>query len=177
MNPQRVGSKGANTGYYGAEGGIAPVFSCGASPLAPSFLTGDGSHMGLWTSVVIHLTALALTITANCIFFAADRSVGADLYWGWALSSLIMHAVAVLSVVVSTGFVKDSLSMPLANTFGGGLVLGALVATAKVSFAHSGLPADSSENVLYNLALLFQAFGIASLAANGLAAASNKGGI
>ena len=53
-------SPSAQTGYYGAEGGIMPVFSCGAQPLAPSFLTG-GTHMGLWTAVVIHVAALALT--------------------------------------------------------------------------------------------------------------------
>ena len=34
----------ANVGYYGMEGGLAPVFSCGSQPLAPSFLT-SGSHM------------------------------------------------------------------------------------------------------------------------------------
>ena len=57
------------TGYYGVEGGVMPLLSCGSKPLASSFLTGDGSHMVLW-----------------------------------ALSSLIMHCLAVLGTVLVTGF-------------------------------------------------------------------------
>tara|TARA_B110000444_G_scaffold150609_1_gene140952 strand:- start:321 stop:437 length:117 start_codon:yes stop_codon:yes gene_type:complete len=34
-------SKVSATGYYGADGGVAPVFSFGAKALAPSMLTGD----------------------------------------------------------------------------------------------------------------------------------------
>ena len=171
---QRINPAKASVGYYGAEGDIAPVFSCGGQPLAPSFLTGDGSHMGLWVSVAIHLVALALTVTSNIVFFTADRSEGLDLVWGWALSSLIGQSCAVLGTVVSTGFVKDCLSMPIMNTFGAGLFLCAFIATAKVSYSHSGLPADASENVLFNFALLFQGFGIASIVSNGLTCASSK---
>jgi len=177
MQSQRLGS-GKATGYYGANGGLMPVLSCGAQPLAPSFLTGNGSHMVLWTSVVIHVAALCLTITANALFFAADRSQGADLAWGWALSSIIMHCLGVLGTLVATALVKDVLSAPLVNTLGGGLFLGGFLATAKLSYMHgAATPADSGENVTYNLALFFQAFGIASIVANGFCAASNKGGI
>ena len=170
-------AKPSNVGYYGADGGIAPVFSCGAQALAPSFLTGDGSHMGLWTSVVIHVVALSLTIAANIVFFTADRSEGLDLLWGWALSSLLMHALGVLGTLVTTAFVKDVLAVPMINTLGAGLFLGGLIATAKISYAHSGLPADSTENVLYNFALFFQVFGVASIVCNGFCAASKKGGL
>ena len=177
MQNQRLGS-GKGTGYYGANGGVMPVFSCGAQPLAPSFLTGNGSHMVLWTSVVIHVAALALTISANALFFAADRSQGKDVAWGWAISSLVMHCLGVIGTIVSTALVKDVLSSPLVNTLGGGLFLGGFLATAKLSYMHYGsTPADSGENVTYNLALFFQAFGIASIVANGFCAASNKGGI
>ena len=57
----------SNTGYYGAEGGIMPIFSFGAQPLAPSLLTGDGSHMSFWVSVAIHVAALALNLSANIV--------------------------------------------------------------------------------------------------------------
>lgn len=70
----------SSTGYYGAEGSIMPVFSCGAQPLAPSFLT-DGSHMGFWTAIVIHVAALGLNITANILFLVSDMAKGADLMW------------------------------------------------------------------------------------------------
>jgi hypothetical protein len=44
-------------------------------------LTGDGSHMGFWTAVVLHVAALALNITCNIIFFTASHSDGQDLLW------------------------------------------------------------------------------------------------
>jgi hypothetical protein len=176
MNSQRL-KAGQSTGYYGANGGIMPIFSCGAQPLAPSFLTGNGSHLNLWVSVVIHVAALALTITANAIFMSADRSQGLDLLWGWSLSSIIGHTLAVLGTLVATALIKDTLAAPLVNTLGCGMFLGALVATGKLSYSHSGLPADAAENVTLNLALFFQSFGLASLAANGLCAASKAGGI
>ena len=170
-------SPSSQTGYYGADGGIAPVFSCGAQPLAPSFLTGSGSHMGLWVSISLHVAALAMNITANSLFFAADRSTGLDLLWGWALSSIIGHTLAVVGTLVTTALIKDVVHQPLLNTLGFGLFIGSLVASGKISYAHSGLPADSAENVFYNLSLFFQGFGIASITANALCAASKKGGI
>lgn len=154
-----------------------PVFSFGAQPLAPSFLTGNGSHVGLWTAIILHVAALALTITANALFFAADRSTGLDLLWGWALSSLIGEILAVLGTLVATAFIKSPVHQPLLNTLIFGLFLGTFIATTKISYAHSGLPADSAENVTYNLAIFFQGFGIASIAANALCAASKLGGI
>ena len=169
--------KGADTGSYGAEGGIMPIFSCGSQALAPSLLTGDGSHMALWTSVVIHVAALALNMAANIVFMTASHSTGMDLWWTWAIFSLIAHAIAVLGTLVYTGFVRNALSMPTILTLGTGLFLGAIVATAKISFAHSGMPADSTENVLYNLSAIFQVFGFASIMSNAMVAAAKAGGI
>ena len=169
--------KSSDTGYYGAEGGIMPLFSCGSQALAPSLLSGDGSHMALWTSVLIHVTALALNLAANCIFFTASRSTGADLIWVWALYSIISHCLAVVGTLVYTGFVRNSLSMPTVLTIGTGLFFGAIVATTKCSYAHSGLPADSTENVLYNLSTVFQVFGMASILSNAVVAAARAGGI
>lgn len=89
-----------------------------------------------------------------------------------------MHTLAVLGTVVSTGFIRDPFSMPLASTLGMGLFLGGLLATAKISYTHGlSKPADSGENVTYNLSLFFQAFAIASLIANGLCALSSKVGL
>lgn len=172
----RINVKGSNTGYYGADGSIMPVYYGGK--LAPSLLTGDGSQMGLWTAVVIHVAALALTITANSLFFAADRSKGADLAWGWAISSLVGHCLAVISVLVATGFIKDCLSMPIINTVIFGLFFGAFTATAKLSYMHgAALAADEPENIVYNLALLFQVLGFGSVLANAFTAASKSGGM
>ena len=95
-----------STGYYGAQGGIMPVLSFGAQALAHSFLT-TGSHMGFWTAIVIHVAALTLNITANSLFFASDGATDTnDLMWGWAISSLIGHTLAVIGVLAHVGFVK-----------------------------------------------------------------------
>ena len=166
------------TSYYGAEGGIAPLFSCGAQALAPSFLTGNGTHMGLWTSIVIHVAALALNLTANTIFFVNSGETAKDIYMGWAICSLLMHTLGVVGTLVATGFIKDVVSAPLINTLGAGLFFGGLLATAKISYTHGITQmSDSDENITYNLSLFFQAFGIASLVANGLCAISMKGGL
>lgn len=167
--------QGPNTGYYGADGGIMPVFSCGAQALAPSLLTGDGSHMTFWTSIVIHVAALALNLSANIVFFTADHSEGADLVWSWALFGLITEVVAVLGVLTYVGFVKDTLSMPLILTLGFGLFFGSITAMAKISFAHSSFPADSTEVVLYNSAIVMQIMGMASVLVNAICASAKSG--
>lgn len=134
--------------------------------------------MGLWTSVVIHVVALALTITANVLFFVNSGKTAADLLMGWAICSLLFHTLGVAGTVVSTALIKDTFAMPLLNTLGIGLFIGALLATAKISYTHSlSQPSDSGENVTYNLALFFQALGVASLLANGICALSKKGGL
>ena len=170
-----------DTAYYGAEGGIvAPLFSCGSMPLAPSFLTGNGSHMVLWTSVVIHVMALVFNIAANVLFFAKSGDTAADLLWTWSISSLAMHTIGVLGTVVSTALVKDSFVMPLVNTLGVGLFLGGILATAKISYTHGlSQPAQTGENIFFNLSLFAQSFGIASLVSNALCALSirSNGGI
>lgn len=167
------------TGYFGEDGAIiTPLFSFGRVPLAPSFLTGDGSHMTLWTSVVIHIIAVALNFTANIAFFVNSGETAADLLMGWAICSLTMHTLAVLGTVVYTAFVKDSFGKPLLTTLGIGLFLGGLLATAKISYTHGqAQPADSVENVNFNLSLFFQAFGLGSLIANSLCALSKSGGL
>ena len=174
MNPR---SK-LDTGYYGADGGIAsiaPIFSCGAQPLAPSFLTGNGSHMVLWTSVVIHVIALVLNLAANCIFFVNSGETASDMFMGWAVASLVMHTLGVVGTVVSTGFIKDCFATPLINTLGIGLFLGGLLATAKISYTQGvAKPSDSGDTVTFNLSLFFQAFGMASLVSNALCALSTK---
>lgn len=167
-----------STSYYGQDGSIAPVFSFGRVPLAPSVLTGDGSHMNLWVSVVLHVAALALTITANSLFFANYGSTASHISIGWGVSSLTMFSLAVVGTVVSTALVRDAFSMPMLNTLIVGLFLGALVATAKVAYLNGiSFPADSGEVVTFNLALFFQSFAIASITANGACALSKKGGI
>jgi hypothetical protein len=167
-----------NTGYYGADGSIAPVFSFGRVPLAPSFLTGDGSHMGLWVSVVIHVAALTLTITANSLFFANSGSTASHISIGWAVASLTMFSLGVVGTVVSTALVRDVFAMPLLNTLGIGLFFGAVLATAKIAYLHGAtFPSDSGEVVTYNLALFFQAFAVSSIIANSMCAVSKKGGI
>lgn len=46
------------------------------------------------------------------------------------------------------------------------------------SYTHSqSQPADSGENVTFNLSLFFQSFGLASLIANSFCALSKKGGL
>lgn len=138
-----------------------PLLSCGSKPLASSFLTGDGSHMVLWTSVVLHVIALALNVTANSVFISNYDAQGVLL--GWALSSLIMHSLAVVGTVVVTGFFKDPMAHPLINTAGLGLFLCALVATEQISYAQhyepllvngtkvDGTKVDSAENVGFDV--------------------------
>ena len=169
--------KGAETGYYGADGGVMPIFSCGAQALAPSLLTGDGSHMTFWTSVVIHVAALAINMAANIVFFTASHSDGADLIWTWSLYSLIAHAVAVLGTLTYTAFVRSAVSMPTMLTLGLGLFLSALLATMKTGLMHVSFPADSTENVLFNLSVLFQCFGLSSIVANAFVASAKSGGL
>lgn len=177
MNHPGARSK-LETAYYGADGSVAPLFSCGGTPLAPSFLTGNGSHMVLWTSVVIHLAALALNLTANILFFAKSGDTASDLLFSWALTSMLMHTAGVLGTVVSTAMIKDSFTAPLMNTIGVGLFLGGILATAKISYTHGlSQPATSGENITFNLSLFFQSFGIASLVSNALCALSLKSGI
>ena len=52
--------------------------------VTPRVLAGDGSHMGLWCSVVIHVVALALTVSANMIFFFNTGDKASDLLMGCA---------------------------------------------------------------------------------------------
>jgi hypothetical protein len=169
--------QGAATGFYGEQGGIMPVFSCGAQALAPSLLTGDGSHMSFWVAIVVHVAALALNLAANITFFTASHSDGQDLLWTWALFSLIAHTLAVLGTLTYTGFVRNALGMPNVLTFMFGLFFGAIVATGKISYAHSSMPADSTENVLYNLSIVFQVFGMSSVLVNAIVASSKSGGL
>ena len=165
----------SQTGYYGSDGKIGAVF--GGKQLAPSLLTGNGSYMALWINVVIHVLSLCLTFGADIVFLTSSRADGADLWWWWALVGMIFLFLGITGVLVSTAFVKDSLSMPLMNTLGAGLFLAAFIATAKMSYSQAMLPAESTENVLFNLAILAQGFGIASLFSNALTAASIKGGL
>lgn len=169
--------QGLNTGYYGAEGGFMPIFSCGAQSLAPSLLTGDGSHMSFWTSIVIHVAALALNLAANITFMTASHSDGKDLLWAWALFSLIAHATAVIGTLTYTGFVRNTLGMPNVLTLGFGLFFGAIVATGKISYSHSDMAADAIENVLYNLSIVMQVFGMSSVLVNSIVASSKSGGL
>ena len=68
------------TGYIGEDGGIiAPLFSFGRVSLAPSYLTGDGSHMTLWTSILLHVIAVCLNLVANISFFVNSSATAADL--------------------------------------------------------------------------------------------------
>jgi hypothetical protein len=162
---------GKGTSYYGVEGSITPIFSCGAVRLAPSFLTGNGSHLVLWVSVIIHIIAVGLNTAANIAFFVNSGDTAADVLMGWAICSMTMHTIAVIGTVLSTAFVKDVFSTPLVNTLGFALFMGGLMATLKASYTHGAAqPANSVENVNYNLSLLFQAFGVASLLSNALCA-------
>jgi len=146
-----------------------PLFSCGGSPLAHSFLTGDGKHITLWFSVVLHVLAVGLNLTANIAFFINSGDTATDLLMGWAICSLTMHLLAVIGTLVTTALIRDVFKQPIVNTVGLGLFLGALLATAKVSYTHGlAQPASSVENVNYNLSLFFQAFAIASLFANSM---------
>ena len=130
----------------------------------------------MWTSIVVHVASLALTVTANALFFHNSGDNARDLYVGWAACSLAFLAIGVLGTVITTAFVRDVFSMPLVNTFGTGLFLGALLATAKIAYLHGvSFPTDSGEVICYNLALFFQSFGLASLISNSLCALSNKG--
>ena len=171
-------SSKVQTGYFASDGSISPVFSFGRVPLVPSVLTGDGSHMNLWVSVLLHVAALVLTITANSIFFAKSGSTASHISIGWGVSSIAMFSLAVVGTVVSTALVRDAFSMPMLNTLIVGLFLGALIATAKIAYLNGvSFPSDSGEVVTFNLALFFQSFAIASIAANGACALSKKGGI
>lgn len=168
----------ANTGYYGVEGGLSPLFSCGSQPLAPSFLTGNGSHMVLWASVLLHVAALVLNITANSLFFTESTESTPEIWTGWAVTSIVMHSLAVFGTVTVTGFVKDVFAVPLINMIGMGLFLGSIIATTKMSYTH-GLAqvATTGENITYNLSLLFQCFAFGSIIANAITAASRKNGM
>lgn len=122
------------TGYIGEDGAIiAPLFSFGRVPLAPSYLTGDGSHMTLWTSVLLHVIALGVNLIANIAFFVNSADTAADLLMGWAIVSLACHTLAVVGTVLYTALVRDTWGKPLLSTLGIGLFLSALLATAKIS--------------------------------------------
>jgi len=176
-SPMTNYAKQPNTGYYGSEGGIMPVFSCGAQALSPSLLTGDGSHMSFWTAVVIHVAALALNLAANITFFTASRSGESnDLHWTWAIFSLVAHTLAVLGTLTYTGFVRSALGMPNVLVLVIGLFFGAIVATGKISYAQSE-DADAAENVLYNLSIVFQIFGMSSVLVNAIVVSSKSGGL
>lgn len=111
-------------------------------------------------------------------FFVNSGETAADLLMGWGITSLVMHSLAVLGTVTVTAFVKDVFATPLINMLGMGLFLGGLLATAKISYTHGlSQPADSTENVTYNLSLFFQAFAFGSILANAVTAASSKGGL
>jgi hypothetical protein len=102
----------------------------------------------LWTSVILHVAALALNLTANITFFVNSTDATADLLWTWAVTSLIAHSLAVVGTVVITGFVKDVFTTPLINTLLMGLFLGGILATAKISYTHGlAQEATSTENV------------------------------
>ena len=67
--------------------------------------------------------------------------------------------------------------MPNILVVGIGLFFGAIVATGTISYAHASMAANSHENVLYNLSVIFQVFGMASILVNAICAASKSGGI
>jgi len=165
------------TGLIGEDGAIiAPLFSFGRVSLAPSFLTGDGSHMTLWFSVLLHVIAVGVNLTANIAFFVNSGDTAADILTGWAVVSVTAHTLGVLGTVLYTALVRDTWGKPLFSTLGIGLFLSALLATAKISYTHANAQAGSSvENVNFNLSLYAQAFGLASLIANSLCALSKSG--
>lgn len=70
------------TGYYGPEGGLAPIFSCGRVKLAPSFLTGSGMHSHLWVSLLVHVAALVTNLAANIAFVSNSYDNSSDLLKG-----------------------------------------------------------------------------------------------
>ena len=118
--------------------------------MAHSFLTGDGKHITLWFSVVLHVLALGLNLAANVAFFVNGADAAFDLLIGWAACSLSMHLLAVIGTLVTTALIRDVFKQPIVNTVGLGLFLGALLATAKVSYTHGlSQPASSVENVNY----------------------------
>lgn len=131
--------------FSGAEGGIiTPLLSFGRVPLAPSFLTGNGAHMTLWTSVLLHVIAVAANLTANITLFIDSSKTSTDALMGWAIVSLAAHTLAVVGTVVYTAFVKNTFDWPLLATLGIGLFLSALLATAKISYFHSTTGKDGS---------------------------------
>lgn len=162
-----------DTSYYGPQGGIAPVFSCGRVRLAPSFLTGNGSHLCLWVSILIHVAALATNMAANIAFIVNSYDNSGDILKGWAFCSLIFHTLAVLTVLITTGLFKNVVDKILVNTAIFGFLMAAMLATVLASYAHEvAQPANNVENVNYNLSMLFQALGVASILANAFAAMS-----
>ena len=72
----------ASTGYYAADGGILPIFSCGRVKLAPSFLTGTGTHTNLWVSLLVHVAALVTNLAANIAFVSNSYDNSSDLLKG-----------------------------------------------------------------------------------------------
>lgn len=179
-SPMTNYAKQPNTGYYGSEGGIMPVLSCGAQALAPSLLTGDGSHMSFWTAVVIHVAALALNLAANITFLTSSRI---DIHLTWALFSLVAHTLAVLGTLTYTGFVRSAVGMPNVLVLLIGLFFGAIVATGKISYAQSVMEdadADAPHaagDLLYNLSIVFQIFGMSSVLVNAIVVSSKSGGL
>ena len=160
------------TGYYASDGSIAPVFSCGRVRLAPSFLSGNGSHLSLWTAVLIHVAALITNMTANIAFIVNSYSNSGDILKGWAFVSLIFHTLAVLTVLITTALFKNVVDKVLVNTAIFGLFMAAILATVLASYAHAAQPANNVENVSYNFSMLLQALGISSVLANAFAAMS-----
>jgi len=83
---------------------------------------------------------------------------------GWAICSLSMHLIAVIGTLVTTAFIRDVFKQPIINTVGIGLFLGALLATAKVSYTHGlSQPATSVENVNYVCTQCSNAHGLTGL--------------
>lgn len=165
------------TSYFGKDGSIAPILSLGRVPLAPSMLTGDGSHANLWTSVVLHVAALVLTITANSIFIG-DGGLTKHHQGTWALTSTVMFTLAVLGTIASTAFIRDVFAVPMINTLIFGLFLVSFASTATLYEARTVTDGGSDgELVSYLLAMVAQAFALSSILANSACALSNKGGI
>jgi hypothetical protein len=137
----------ASTGYYAADGGILPIFSCGRVKLAPSFLTGTGMHSHLWCSLLIHIAALATNLAANVAFMVNSYDNSTDLLKGWALVSIAFHCLAVVTVLVTTGIFRDVFDKIIINTLVFGFMLAGLMATLQASYTHAiAQPANSVEN-------------------------------
>jgi hypothetical protein len=176
------------TSYFGKDGSIAPILSMGRVALAPSMLTGDGSHANLWTSVVLHVAALVLTITANSIFIGDGGLNGHHAQGTWAFTSTLMFTLAVLGTIASTAFVRDVFAVPMINTLIFGLFLVSFSSTVTLYESRvvvysgnvSGVLDDGGsdgELVSYLMAMVAQAFALSSILANAACALANKGGI